>query len=264
MFTDQYGPWAIVAGASDGTGAAFADELGRRGINVVLVARREPVLAEVADGLRAAHGVDTRTVVLDLSTPGAADQLAHATADLEVGFLVYNAGADDQASYFLDTPLERLEAMVRRNCDTVFRVAHHFGTGMTARGRGGLVLVTSGAAWAGGTYLAIYGATKAFNLVLAESLWAEWREQGVDVQALVLGATDTPSLRRLLEERGGSFGDLADPHEVVVEGLAHLGDGPTWAIGMPDPGASPFGALSRRDAVLMISEGAAAMHADTT
>jgi short-subunit dehydrogenase len=131
---------------------------------------------------------------------------------------------------------------------------------MVARKRGAVVLVTSGAAWAGGATLAAYGASKAFDLILAESLWAEWQGSGVDVLGLVLGRTDTPSLRRTEGAQGGSYGgDLADPDEVAAEALDHLSDGPTWICGSPTPtGGSPFGALSRRDAVLAMSRGATA------
>jgi short-subunit dehydrogenase len=130
---------------------------------------------------------------------------------------------------------------------------------MVARGRGAVVLVTSGAAWAGGATLATYGATKAFDLILAESLWAEWRASGVDVLGLVLSATDTPSLRRVLDARGGSYGALADPVKVAEEALDHLADGPTWICGSDNPvGGSPIGAMSRRDAVLAMSRGASA------
>jgi short-subunit dehydrogenase len=122
------------------------------------------------------------------------------------------------------------------------------------------VLVTSGAAWAGGARIAAYGATKAFDLLLAESLWAEWRPSGVHVLGLVLGATDTPSLRRVLDAKGGrSYGDLADPRDVAEEALSHLTDGPTWICRSGDAaGGSPYGALARRDAVLLMSQLASA------
>ena len=130
-----------------------------------------------------------------------------------------------------------------------------------ARRKGGLILVSSGAAWVGGAKLATYGATKAFDLVLAEALWAEWRDANVDVLALVLGATDTPSLRRILEKRGGVLPDLASPEDVVREALDHLADGPTWSVGMPEPqGPSPFGPLPRRQAVELMSQAAMATH----
>ena len=255
----KYGPWGIVAGGSDGVGAAFARELASRGINVVLVARRVPVLTAAADEIQARYGVEVRTVALDLSAPGALAELATATADLEVGLFVYNAGGDDRSLGFLDRDLDSHLELVHRNCASVLEAAYRFGAPMVARGRGGMVLVTSGAAWAGGATLATYGATKAFDLILAESLWAEWRPSGVDVLGLVLGRTDTPSLRRMLDAKGGSYSGLANPDDVAKEAFDHLADGPTWISGSDNPtGGSPFGALSRRDAVLAMSRGAAA------
>lgn len=255
----RYGPWAVVAGASDGTGAAFAEEIAKHGINVVLVARRESLLEELAERLP----VEARIVVLDLSEPDAIDRLVDATKDIDVGLLVYNAGADSVNRAMLSWDLEELRALIRRNCISVLEASYAFGGAMVERGRGGVVLVTSGAAWAGGATLAAYSATKAFDLNLAESLWAEWKPLGVDVLSLVLGATDTPSLRRSLERTGGHMDGLADPAAVAAEGIAHLADGPTWAYGMPDPGGpNPLAVFSRRDAVGLISGGASAVAVD--
>jgi short-subunit dehydrogenase len=256
-FADRYGPWAVVAGASDGTGAEFARQIAARGVGVVLVARRR----EVLDALAAELPTESRVVVLDLSTEGAAAVLADATSDLEVGLFVYKAGADDQGEHFLAQPVDHLSALIRRNCTTVMEACHHFGASMVGRGRGGVVVLSSGAAWAGSAYVATYGATKAFDLVLAEGLWAEWHDQGVDVLGLVLGATDTPALRKLLATHGGDLGPLADPADVVAEALEHVADGPTWCYGMPEPaGAFPLGSLPRRQAVELMSQGSAAMH----
>jgi len=253
-FAHTYGPWAVVLGASDGVGEAFARSVAARGVNVVLVARRGPLLDRVASELP----VEARAIVADLSQPGASAHVAAATEDLDVGLVVYNAGADPNSAAMLDQPIESLTAMVQRNCTAVLEVSHHFGERLVARGRGGLILVTSGAAWAGGATLATYGATKAFDLVLAESLWAEWRPAGVHALALVLGPTDTPMLARRTEEHGGEFGPLADPADVAEEALEHLADGPTWSYGMPDPRGSLFGSMSRREAVELMSAGATA------
>ncbi len=256
--SERYGPWAVILGASDGTGAAFARELARRGVNLVLVARRRALLEELAAQLP----VQTHVVPLDLSTPAAIGELLTAADGLEVGLLVYNAGADAVNLPLLERDPDEVRGMVIRNCNNVMEATARFGSAMVGRGRGGILLVTSGAAWAGGSGLTPYAATKAFDLVLAESLWAEWRDSGVDVLALVLGATDTPSLRRSLERHGGSMGELADPAAVAVEAIDHLADGPTWSYGMPDPaGPSPLGGLGRRQAVELMSAGAAAMHA---
>jgi short-subunit dehydrogenase len=259
MSVAKYGPWGIVAGGSDGTGIAFGHEMAARGINVVLVARREAVLTAAAGEIGSAHGVAVRTVTLDLATPGAITELAEATSGLEVGLLVYNAGADDAPGPFLGKDLPAHLSMVQRNCASVLEAAHRFGAPMVRRGRGGLIVVTSGAAWAGGADMATYGASKSFDLILAEALWAEWRPSGVDVLALVLGKTDTPALRRLLEAAGQPDDGLASPQDVARTALDHLGDGPTWLYGSPEPaGASPLGALPRRTAVQTLSHRAPA------
>jgi short-subunit dehydrogenase len=248
-FANRYGPWALVAGASEGVGASIARLLGERGVNVVLVAGTPATLDEAA----AAVATETRTVVLDLSSDGAVDELRATTADLDVGLFVYNAGADPYMSQFLDQPPAVWQALLARNCVTVLGATHHFAGRMVERGRGGIALVTSGAAWAGGARLAVYGASKAFDLVLAESLWAELGPRGVDVLAMVLGATDTPALRRLLD--GREFEGLAGADDVARDLLDNLGNGPTFP-----PGPSPFGTLSRRDCVELMSAGAAALH----
>jgi short-subunit dehydrogenase len=249
----RYGPWAVIAGGSDGIGSAFAHGL--------LVARRKAVLEAAADDIRAAHGVEVRTVSLDLAAPGALAELERETEGLETGLFVYNAGGDDSSGAFLDKDLGTHLELVQRNCASVLEAAYRFGGPMVARGRGAVVLVTSGAAWAGGARLAPYGATKAFDLLLAEGLWAEWRGRGVDVLGLVLGATDTPSMRRFFDPLGGYRGNVADPADVAEEALEHLADGPTWIFGSDNPtGGSPFGAMSRRDAVLAMSGGASANH----
>lgn len=247
-FVDRYGPWAVVAGASAGVGASAARELGRRGINVVLVSRRQSALDDVARTVSSL----TRTVVLDLSEPDAGSQLVRATAGLEIGLLIYNAGADPNMSHFLDKPLDVWQAMLTRNCTTVMAAAHHFGGLMSERGHGGLVLVTSGAAWAGGAHLAVYGASKAFDLIMAESLWAEWGPSGVHVLAMVLGQTDTPALRSLLGDR--EVDGLADPDDVARDMVDNLANGPTWP---PDP--SPLGSIPRRAAVELMTQGSASI-----
>jgi short-subunit dehydrogenase len=245
-FSERYGPWAVVAGASEGVGASVARLLGERGVNVMLVARRQPVLDEVAATVR----TETRTVTLDLSDADADQALMAATDGLEVGLLVYNAGADPYSSQFLDQPLESWAGLVRRNVDTVLGACYRFGGTMVERGRGGIVLVTSGAAWAGGAYMAAYSASKAFDLNLGEGLWAELEPLGVDVLSMVLGATDTPAFRRVLH--GREFEGMADPDDVAREMLDHIGDGPTWP-----PDGSPFGPLPRREAVDLMSQGSA-------
>jgi short-subunit dehydrogenase len=248
-FADRYGPWAVVAGASEGVGASVARLLGERGVNVVLVARRQGPLDEVA----ASVATETRTVALDLSATDAAGALAEVTADLDVGLLVYNAGADPHSSRFLDKPVEVWLDLLYRNCNTVLAASHHFGGRFVERGRGGICLVTSGAAWAGGDHLATYGGSKAFDLIFAEALWAELKPSGVDVLSMVLGPTDTPAFRRVLH--GRDFDGMADPDDVARDLLDNLGNGPTFP-----PEGSPFGGLDRRQSVELMSAGSQFLH----
>src|SRR6202012_3476546 len=108
--------WALVAGASDGVGAAFAEAIAERGVNVVLLARRQAVLDQVAAEINSRTGAETRTIAVDLAKPGPAEAIAAATADLEIGFLVHCAGADPNFEPFLSNTIQAAEAMVPHKC----------------------------------------------------------------------------------------------------------------------------------------------------
>jgi short-subunit dehydrogenase len=266
-FAEQYGPWAVVAGASDGVGAAFAEALAARGVNVVLLARRQAVLDQVAAGIGARTGARTRTLAIDLAQPAAATAIAKATEDLDIGFLVYCAGADPDFEPFLANPVATAEAMIQRNCTVPVQLCHHFAPSMVERGSGGIVIFGSGAGFAGGPNMVAYAATKAFDMVFAEALWSELHDKGVDVLGLILGKTDTPALRRLEAERGSTaaadqpLADAATVDEVVIEAFDNLDNGPTWIVGANMRAAMQgMGSLSRNELVkLMIAASAAAM-----
>jgi short-subunit dehydrogenase len=243
--------------------------MAERGLDVALVARRRSVLEDVAAEIRGAFGVQTRVLAIDLSDDEAAVRIADATTDIDVGMLMYCAGADPNFENFLDGSIEVADAMVRRNCVTPLRLCHHLAPPMVGRGRGGIVLVSSGAALVGARRMVAYASSKAFDLVMGEALWAELHGSGVHVLSLVLGVTDTPALRRLLAERGNlaSADDAtpipgaATPDEVVQDALANLGRGPTWFVGeMLREGSKHLGAMDRNDAVrLMLEVGAGVM-----
>lgn len=269
-FADRYGPWALVAGASEGVGAAYARAVAERGLNVALIARRQEVLDEVAASISAETGVRTRVVAVDLAEHVAMARILDATAGLEIGMVMYCAGADPNYEPFLANPVEVSLGMVHRNCVVPMQICHYFARPMVARGKGGIVLVSSGAALAGGANMVAYSATKAFDMVMAEALWAELHDKGVDVLALVLGVTDTPALRRLLARRG----NLASPDdttpipgaltaaETAAEAIANLANGPTWFVGEQlREGARMLGAMTRSEAVkIMLQLGGGIMN----
>lgn len=269
-FADKYGPWAVVAGASDGVGSAFADALADRGLNVVLLARRQEVLDDVAAAITERTGGQTRTLAVDLAEPGASTRIIEATDDLEVGFLVYCAGADPDFKPFLAGPVGAAEAMIQRNCVVPVQLCHHYAGPMVRRGRGGIVIFGSGAGFAGGPNMVAYGASKAFDMVFAEALWTELHDHGVDVLGLILGKTDTPALRRLEYARGQipsedhPAKDAVPVGDVVAEAFENLSSGPTHLVGDQMRALSQvMGAMSRNDAVKLIAQAsAAAMGAD--
>ncbi len=264
-FAAKYGPWALVAGASDGLGAAFATGLAERGVNVVLLARRQAVLDEVASDIESKTSALTRTVAIDLALPGAASAIAAATSDLTIGFLVYCAGADPNFRPFLANSIEAAEAMVQRNCMVPLQLCHHFAPAMVERGSGGIVIFGSGAGLAGGPNMVAYGASKAFDMVFAEALWAELHDKGVDVLGLILGKTDTPALRQLEYSRGqiGSTGEVpagaAAVADVVAEAFENLSNGPTLMVGdAMRAAAQMLASMSRNQAVELFAQAASA------
>jgi len=181
----------VVAGASAGLGEAFARALAARGLHLLLLARRGDALARLADDLRRAHGVEVRTLALDLGAPGLEAAVRGAVAGLEVGLLVHNAAAS-AIGPFLDRPLSAQLEVLEVNCRSTLVLCHLLGGEMARRGRGGLLLMASLAGGQGNPWLASYAASKAFEIVLAEGLWAELRGRGVDVLACRAGATRTP------------------------------------------------------------------------
>jgi len=231
-FAEKYGPWAIVAGASEGVGRELARNVAAKGLNCILIARREKPLVELAELIRAESGVECIPASIDLMKPDAFDRILATVGAREVGLYIGNAGADTNASHFLDREIEAWVDLVNLDVLTTMRCCHHFGGLMRERRRGGLLLVGSGAAYGGGPFMATYSGAKAFELCFGEGLWAELRPFGVDVLCLELVMTDTPALRKLLAEKGQPLPSrMASPAHVAEVGLARLPLGPVYNWG---------------------------------
>ncbi len=225
----KYGPWAVITGGSEGVGRSFALRLAAAGIHLLLLARRSGPLEETADRCRAL-GVEVRTLSLDLSEPSSVDAVAEAVADVEVGLLVHNAGANTHSAEFLDGDLAAFQRVIDLNITTPLALVHHFGAAMRSRRRGGILLVGSMAGYLGSNRHTVYGGVKAFGRIFAESLWLELRDDNVDVLELVLGVTRTPAMERV----GLNFDIpgmvVSEPDDVAAEGLAALGNGPVHVV----------------------------------
>jgi short-subunit dehydrogenase len=172
-----------------------------------------------------------RTVAVDLLDPEAVSRISRETADLEVGLLIYNAGANTCREPFLDAELTDVRRVIDLNLTRMQELVQHFGRPMRARGRGGILLVGSLAGSYGSMRQSVYSGVKAFGRLFAESLWLELREHGVDVLELVLGVTRTPAMQRA----GLNFDvpglSVSEPADVAREGLENLSNGPVFIAG---------------------------------
>jgi short-subunit dehydrogenase len=216
---------ALITGASSGIGAAFARLLAENGTDVILVARRGDRLAELAQTLHTAHGVRADVCALDLLSPDAIPRIESFLAErgLAVGLLVNNAGFGVPRPFHRADPAA-LDAMIRLHCNVPVALTRALVPAMIARGRGAVILVASVAGYLLSPSSSVYGASKAFDLHLGESLWAELAPLGIDVLALSPGYTRTE-----FQTAAGITG-LADsrwiwslPEDVAREGLSRLG-----------------------------------------
>jgi len=230
-FKEKYGPTALVAGASEGLGAAYAHALAARGLDLVLIGRRKEPLEERARQIAAQYGVKTLPVRCDRSSADAVQQIRDVIGDLPVDFLVYNAALSYIGPY-LATDLSTHNGIAAVNMLTPLSILHYFGGKMVEGRRGGIVIMSSIAGFQGSGYLATYAATKAFGRVLAEGLWYEWRPLGVDVIACCAGATATPNYIRTKPGKASPFEPTPQlPEQVAEECLKRIGRAPSFVSG---------------------------------
>lgn len=234
-FRERYGPWALVTGAAEGLGAEFANQIAARGLGVVLLDVQVDKAEARAGAIAREHGVATRVVACDLSEPAFLAPVVRATGDLEIGLLVCCAGIGSTGA-FLDTPIDVLKRAIAVNCTATLELTHHYAAPMVERGRGGVVVVASSAAYAGSPFVAGYAATKAFDLSLGEALWYELRGAGVDAIAFAPQGTNTPGFRRGMPQlREGEEADgVMLPEEAVRIALGGLGRLPSLRPDLPE------------------------------
>jgi short-subunit dehydrogenase len=191
----RFGPWALVTGASSGIGREFARQIAASGINVVLVARREVLLEQAGAEFTADFGVTHRAVAADLSEDGFIAQLAAATADLDIGLVISNAGTGDPGP-FLQKDRDVVTALLRLNTLAHLDIALHFGRRLAARKSGGLLFVGAMGADKGIPMMANDAGAKSYVQSFALSLHDEFKPLGVHVTVLPPGPTATPVLEK--------------------------------------------------------------------
>lgn len=264
-FKERYGPWAIIAGATQGIGEQFSYQLAAKGLNILMIARGQQGLDEVSQAVREQYPVAVETLAADLSDAALGEKLALFTQDKDVGLLVYNA-VYSHIGEFLADDLSSKMLTIDVNCKGPLIFLNHLLPPMKQRQRGGVILMSSMSGWQGSALVANYAASKAFNTVLAESLWEEMRHYGVDVITTVAGATKTPNFNKNTpQEKAGSAFPM-EPKAVVEEALTALekGQGPTRVVGIINKIVYFFllRVFTRRFAVKFISNATRKLYSD--
>jgi short-subunit dehydrogenase len=225
-FKEKYGPWALITGAGAGIGAEFADQLAALGLHLILVDRREDPLEAVAKRLTSEYGIEVKMIKKDLEQPDFLDDLLQVTHSLEVGLLVNNAGYALTGD-FLDHDLEKELGLLYVNCRAPLILSHEYGRKMVERGRGGIIFLSSIAAFLPMPFWTHYSASKVYDLHMANGLYLELKDKGVDVLALCPGNTKT------------GFSDVAGirsigmtPEPVVRHAVKKLGKKPLVVPGI--------------------------------
>jgi short-subunit dehydrogenase len=227
----RYGNTALIAGASEGLGAAFATHLASEGLDLVLIARRKEPLENLATILRTKYKVSVDYICCDFAETDATQQVQASLGKREINILVYNA-AIPHIGGFENNPIESNNLMAQANMVTPMNMMQVFGSEMLQKGKGAIIMMASLAGFQGSGFLAVYSATKAFDRILAEALWYEWKDRGVDVIACCAGATATPNFIKTKPEKADFFAPrVQSPQEVVTECFHQLGKMPSITTG---------------------------------
>ena len=214
----KYGSWAVVTGASSGIGRELAERLAEAGLNLLLTARREVALKEIAGQLSSRHGVQTQIIPTDLSTTKGVESVISASETLDVGLLIAAAGYGTSGR-FIDASLEKELNMLQVNCAAITALTHHFSRKFAEQGRGGVILLGSLVGFQGTPYAAHYAATKAYVQSLAEALGVEMRPFGVDI----LSAAPGPVTSGFADRASLRMGRALKPSDIGIPILKALG-----------------------------------------
>lgn len=225
--TDRYGAWCLVAGCAEGLGSAFSRTLAARGMDLIMVDQKEEPMDELAGELITSYGIKIRSLHLDLASGDAAGLMLEAIRETNCRLIIYNA-AFSRVQKFLDNEPGLLDRYVAVNIHTPLKLVHAFcqlHPGNRAQRKGILLMSSLAGSW-GTRLLGPYGGSKAFNHILAESLYFELRDEGFDVLACVAGATATPAYLASLSPGKRKGISVMDPVKVVEAGLRALGNRP--------------------------------------
>jgi short-subunit dehydrogenase len=231
--TVTYGDWGLVAGAAEGLGAAFARALAAQHMNLILVDHQKELLNVLITDLEGSFHIEAKALHLDLAGKDSVEIMMHTIAEVDCRFIIYNA-AFSRVQKYLENDRQMLDRYVQVNISTPMQLVHSF-CQLHQKDpdlKKGILLMSSLAGSWGTQLLSPYGASKAFNQNLAESLHYELKDEGFDVLACIAGPTETPGYRASLPRGERRSVPVMHPEEVVKAGLSALGRKPFVVTGL--------------------------------
>ena len=226
----RYGDWALVAGAAEGIGASFSELLARRGINLVMVDNKQEKLTDLAGEIRTRFDIQVVEKLIDLSSRDAANDCIRVMAGLDCRFMIYIPAYSPVKPFSQNSEIE-LDQYLDLNARTPLHLISLFLRSIEKKRPAGIIMMASLAGLIGPRWSGPYGATKAFNIVLAESLFAEFHDQKIDMIACCAGITDTPTFQSSNPKIKSSWPGVSKPELVAEYALKKLGKQPVCIPG---------------------------------
>jgi len=181
----SYGQWAVVTGATDGIGKAYALELAKLGMKVVLISRTQEKLDQIAKEIGEKHKVETKTIAFDFGARAGYEKIENELSSLDIGVLVNNVGMGyEYPEWFNEVAVETFEKMINVNMLSLVKMTHIVLKGMLERKKGVMIHVSSASASLPVPLLTVYSASKAFVDFFARALQWEYRDKGIISQSL--------------------------------------------------------------------------------
>ena len=211
---EKYGEWGVILGATEGMGKALSERIASEGMNVVMVGRRSEQLEELGKELVEKYNVEYKVVTADLATDEGIEKVFAATKDLDMGFMSYVA-CFHTFGKIQDTPWEKHEQMINVNVLSFLKAFYHYMGIFAKQDRGAVINISSLTGISSSPYNAQYGAGKSYILKLTEAVAREVHDTNVDVLAITLGSTITPTLMKNLP--GGAEGEAVMSRAMTSE-----------------------------------------------
>jgi len=224
---NNYGSWCLVAGAAEGLGSAFSRSLAARGMNLILVDLQKDPLDSLAQQLESSYGIQVKPLHLDLASEDSVGLMMELIREVSCRMLIYNAAFSRVQKFMLNDPA-MLDRYINVNMRTPMQLIHafcHLNSEVLGQRKGILLMSSLAGSW-GTQLLGPYGGSKAFNHILAESLYYELKDEGFDVLACIAGATSTPGYLASLPPGKVKTQSVMHPEKVVEAGLRGLGHRP--------------------------------------